>query len=309
LISLTPNVINKSYILILKVKASGYVEITAKNFIGVESSYRFNNYVITCTTGRQINLTKYLPEFLREDNEGYESETFKFLGKFEQTLNSLYTNLESGCNLSTLEKVSRLQKLHDIDTIDSQYIPNYSELMGYKSGLNAEEIGSFGYFPTSAEYTDTTEEYMNKSLRFVVRNLPNWYSIKTTRNSLKIMLLSYGIIGDVVDYYTTDYKNDWYASKQSNDQYVDPTLPSNSYPTPHMSIGIDLSQTMNNEIYGDGKLTNIIGAMEAIRPANVVIEGITGYLDDINLPGVNIAMCFTTSVGINVEFESQINVK
>lgn len=280
------------YYLTVEIKGSGYLEVSATNNIGTSSSYRFNNYVLTCSSGRQTNLTRYLPEFLREDNEGNNSETFDFLGKFEQTLNSLYSNLEGGCNLSVLEKTSRLQKLHDIDTIDRQHIPNYSNLLGYKSGINAEEIGTFGYFPASADYSDTTEEYMAKALRFVVRNLPNWYSIKTTRNSLKIMLLSFDIIGDIVDYYTTDYKSDWYTSKQSNTQIVDETLPTNAYPTPHMSIGIDLSRTINSDIYGNGKLTNVIAAMESIRPANVVVEGVTGYMDEIVLPGINLAMSF-----------------
>ena len=35
----------------------------------------------------------------------------------------------------------------------------------------------------------------DKYLRFIISNLPTWYKIKTTRNSIRIMLFSFGIIG------------------------------------------------------------------------------------------------------------------
>jgi hypothetical protein len=296
-----------SYFVNVIVDRSGYLVINGKNRVGVYTEYRYNNYVITCSTGRQLSLTNYLPEYLQEDNNGNASETKEFLGVFEKYLNSMYTNIDNSCNLSTLEKISRLQKLHDIDTIEPEYITNYSNLLGYKSGFNASEIGTFGYFAPSATYNDTTEEYMNKSLRFVVRNLPNWYSIKTTRNALKIMLLSFGIIGDIMEYYTTDYDQDWYSNKIEEGVFVNVDIPENSYPTPHMSIGVNLSLTTNGTIYKDGQLKNVLDAMESIRPANVVLEGVTGIIDSVTLPSPNIVMCFNTSKTINVEFSNQLN--
>lgn len=296
-----------AYFVNVVVNKSGYVVVSGKNRIGVYTEYRYNNYAITCSTGRQINLTNYLPEYLQEDNYGNTSETKEFLGVFEKYLNSMYSNVDSSCNLSTLEKISRLQKLHDIDTIEPEYITNYSNLLGYKSGFNASEIGTFGYFDPNITYSDTTEEYMNKSLRFVVRNLPNWYSIKTTRNSLKIMLLSFGIIGDIMEYYTTDYDKDWYSNKIEEGVLVNLDIPETSYPTPHMSIGVNLSLTTNGTIYKDGQLNNVLNAMESIRPANVVLEGVTGIINSIQLPAPTVVMSFNTSKTINIEFSNQMN--
>lgn len=297
----------KCYDVTIDIAKSGYLTISVFNLIGVSAEYRFNNYVITCPSIREVNLTRYLPDYLQEDIDGNDSETKKFLGVFEKYLNSIYTNAEDGCNLSTLEKISKLQKLHDIDNIESPYITNYANLLGYKTGFNAGEIGSFGYFEDENSYTDTLEEYKNKALRFVVRNLPNWYSIKTTRNSLKIMLLSFCIIGDVIEYYTTDYSKTWFSNKLEKDRLIDLDIPSDAYPTPHMSIGIDVSQTTNSTLYTNNTLTKVYEAMETIRPANVVFQGVTGILNDIILPNINIAMSFKTTRTIDVDYSKQIN--
>jgi len=297
----------KCYDITIDIAKSGYLTISVFNLIGVSAEYRFNNYVITCPSIRAVNLTRYLPDYLQEDIDGNDSETKKFLGVFEKYLNSIYTNVEDGCNLSTLEKISKLQKLHDIDNIESPYITNYANLLGYKTGFNAGEIGSFGYFEDENSYTDTLEEYKNKALRFVVRNLPNWYSIKTTRNSLKIMLLSFCIIGDVIEYYTTDYSKTWFSNKLEKDRLIDLDIPSDAYPTPHMSIGIDVSQTTNTTLYTNDTLTRVYEAMETIRPANVVFQGVTGVLNDIVLPNIGVAMSFKTTRTIDVDYSKQIN--
>ena len=297
----------KCYDVTIDIAKSGYLTISVFNLIGVSAEYRFNNYVITCPSIREVNLTRYLPDYLQEDIDGNDSETKKFLGVFEKYLNSIYTNAEDGCNLSTLEKISKLQKLHDIDNIESPYITNYANLLGYKTGFNAGEIGSFGYFEDENSYTDTLEEYKNKALRFVVRNLPNWYSIKTTRNSLKIMLLSFCIIGDVIEYYTTDYSKTWFSNKLEKDRLIDLDIPSDAYPTPHMSIGIDVSQTTNTTLYTNDTLTRVYEAMETIRPANVVFQGVTGVLNDIVLPNISVAMSFKTTRTIDVDYSKQIN--
>ena len=48
--------------------------------------------------------------------------------------------------------------------------------------------------------------------------------------------------------------------------------------TPHISVGIDLLNNDNEIVYDKPNIGNIIKAMEDIRPANVVINGIQGYV-------------------------------
>jgi len=120
--------------------------------------------------------------------------------------------------ISILEKIHRLSDLIDPDLIPIELIQHYANNLGYSVGLSREDIGQ--YFLTSADiqsYETSAEQLLkqqfesnanrDKYLRFIIRNLPEWYKIKTTRNAVQMMLFSFGLIGDFVYYYTTDYKD------------------------------------------------------------------------------------------------------
>lgn len=290
----------------VNVSASGYVEISATNFVNMTSKFRENNFIIGCENGKKINLTNFLPQYLRENFDGSESEFFQFIEVFQNYLNTLYTSVDEPCNISMLERIKRLQDLRSIDKIETTNIPHYADMLGYDVGINKSEIGLFNY--TSAGYSDTLSEYQDKCLRFVVKNLPNWYSIKTTRNAVKMMLLSFGIIGDVIEFYTLDYENYWKQNRVTGTTIVSPTLTKEWYPTPHISVGIDLKNSPYQQIYSD-QTKKIVNAMESIRPANVVINGLQGYVSEVQTRSVNITMNFRSVKNINVTKRQQINIK
>jgi len=80
----------------------------------------------------------------------------------------------SNVSMSILEKVNRLTELHDPDLIDLEYIQYFANNLGYNVNVNRSQFGNGG---TDAN----SEEELNRYLRFMVRNLPSWYKIKTTR--------------------------------------------------------------------------------------------------------------------------------
>lgn len=293
------------FIVPVEISASGYVEISARNFSGNTSIFKENNFVIGCSEGRRLSLTKYLPQYLRDNPDSSPSEFYQFTKVFEDYLNTIYSNVDDGCSISLLEKTKKLREFRNIDKIDSKYIYQYANMLGYDVGINKSEIGKFS--STSGVYSDSLEKYQEKCLRFVVGNLPNWYSIKTTRNSVKMMLLSFGIIGDLIENYTLDYDKYWKQSKVLPAHYVDETITKEWYPTPHISVGIDLRNTPNSTVYSD-QLKKVINSMESIRPANVVIDSLQGYMTEIQSPRIDIAMSFKTTKNINVPRSCQINV-
>jgi hypothetical protein len=177
-------------------------------------------------------------------------------------------------------------------------------MLGYDVGINRSEIGTFS--STSGTYLDSLEKYQEKCLRFVVGNLPNWYSIKTTRNSVKMMLLSFGIIGDLIENYTLDYDKYWKQNRTKAGQFVDETITKEWYPTPHISVGIDLRNTQNDIVYSD-QVKKVISSMETIRPANAVIDSLQGYITEITTPTIGVSVSFRTSKSINVSKKYQIN--
>lgn len=291
------------FIVPVEVSSTGYVEISARNFVGNSTTQKENNFIFGCSEGRKTSLTKYLPQYLRDNPDGTSSEFFEFTKVFEDYLNTIYTNTEDGCNISTLEKTKKLRDFRNIDKIDSQYIYQYANMLGYDVGINKAEIGTF----SSVSGSYSLEKYQEKCLRFVVGNLPNWYAIKTTRNSVKMMLLSFGIIGDLIENYTLDYDKFWKQNRTVRGKFIDETITKEWYPTPHVSVGIDLKNTPNDNIYSD-QVKKVINAMESIRPANVVIDSLQGYATDIQMSRTDLSMSFRMSKSINVSRSHQINL-
>jgi len=105
--------------------------------------------------------------------------------------------------ISILEKTSRLLDLFDSDLIPMDLIQFYAQNLGYEVGLSRDNIGFAGSSNVSEEAIK-----QKKYLRFMIRNLPTWYKIKTTRNSVKMMLFSFGLVGDFIYYFTKNYIDD-----------------------------------------------------------------------------------------------------
>lgn len=284
---------NKSYQVVVSVSASGSVSLSAMNVLSNSATYQVNNYIFACD-GRKINLTNYVPNHLAFDNNGRDSEMMTLTSFFEGYLNTLYTNLDKPCSLGVLEKTNRLRNLHDPDTMELDYIQFFANYLGYNVDVNKSELGGFVSNPNSSAYDDGPDivngeevfnEYKKKALRFVVRNLPNWYSIKTTRNAIKTLLLSFGIFGDLLEVYTNDYVSDWVINNIPPGTYVSNGMTNDRFPTPHMYVSIDINNTSLENIYGsESVLSSVYKSFEAIRPANVVFEGLVGKFDVVAPP-------------------------
>lgn len=293
----------KVYRVEVEVDHSSSVTLYATNYAGATNSLTVSNYVIRCVEGRKANLVNYLPEYLRYSAVGTNPEIYDFLKFFEDYMNTVYSNVDNACNMSVLDKTYKLRELHDIDKIEKKYIPNLSNMLGYEIDLNKEEIGSYQSY--LGNYNDSKSEYVDKILRFVVKNLPSTYNMKTTRNAIKILLLSFGIMGNVLEYYTTDYLNEWVASNTNfKKQYVESDMDKEYFPTPHISIGIDLRNTPNEISTGDS-LQRVLDAVETIRPANIVIDGITGVVSNVQLQSFTVYTRFETKNVISVTQDSQ----
>jgi len=273
---------NKIYDVTVNISATGSLTISATNQLSNSATYTVSNYSFACD-GRKINLTNYVPNHLAFDNSGNDSEYITLTSFFEGYLNTLYINLDEPCSLGVLEKTNRLRNLHDPDTMELDYIQFFANYLGYNVDVNRSELGGFVTNPNSSAYNDGPDnsevfnEYQKKALRFVIRNLPNWYSIKTTRNAIKTLLLSFGIFGDLLEVYTNDYVSDWVINNIPPGTYVADSMTNDRYPTPHMYVSIDINNTSLENIMGNEQmLSSVYKSFETIRPANVVFEGLVG---------------------------------
>lgn len=236
-----------------------------------------------------INLTNYVPEYLQygdsyylvkvfEDylNEMYDGDAGNVVtSAYDSGYETFFIESTNSDKISILEKIYRLTDLNDPELIDINNIQYFANNYGYNINVNRDQFGVIG------NSVDEVEDYM----RFMVSNLSNWYKIKTTRNSLKSMLFSFGLIGDVVYYYTKDYSDDEINWKYG-DIFFDVSdgklkedlsqIPSDWYPTSHFSVWYDINKSNTNYSYDTSKQKQIVNAIESVRPANTVFRGIVG---------------------------------
>jgi len=195
--------------------------------------------------------------------------------------------ITSADTISILEKAKRISDLHDPDLIDITYIQRLANLLGYNIGIDKAGVSDLN-LGVNAQ----SEEDINSYLRFIVSNLPNWYKIKTTRDSIKVLLYSFGIIGDIVYRWTSDnitsanpnaggYGDDeLYWSEEDTYLSADNALrniPDNYFPTPHFAIRID---AINSPPSWFTNIDKIISSIDTIRPINNVFRFLSIlYLD------------------------------
>jgi len=187
----------------------------------------------------------------------------------------------SAHKISILEKVARITELHDPDLIDLDYIQFFASNLGYNVNVSRDEVGVSG---TSETLGVGEANELNKYLRFIVRNLPTWYKIKTTRNSIKVMLYSFGLVGDILEYFTDSYWSredggNWRLDYDNDFREI----PSNWFPTPHFAIRIDVDESSDIS-FDISRRAKVIRAIESIRPINDVFRRLIGYAErDFNM--------------------------
>ncbi|MCA1920516.1 MAG: PKD domain-containing protein, partial [Flavobacterium piscis] len=174
------------------------------------------------------------------DNADTDATNAELIELTEPSSMSLPTSAQK---ISILEKINRLTELHDPSLIDLEYIQFFANNLGYSVNVGRDEIGvrgTAGNFGLTEFGGMCSAADVNRYLRFVVENLPTWYKIKTTRNAIKVMLYSFGLVGEIIEYFTDSYKEisaggKWRADYEGNLQYID----NNWFPTPHFAVFVD----------------------------------------------------------------------
>lgn len=195
-------------------------------------------------------------------------------------------------HISILEKIKRLTELHDPDLIDMDYIQYFANYMGYKVKVDRDNFGTVianNENNWNALHPKEQEDIKNRQLRFMLRNLPNWYKIKTTNDSLKILLYSFGLVTDIVQYYTDDYENNMYLNDSISPNYY--KITDKFYATPHFTITVDMESSLGGFTLDEAKLESIIKSIETVKPINTVFDGLFGFIRRIFFPNAD---CYAT---------------
>jgi hypothetical protein len=240
-----------------------------RDIISPISAYNFKSYIFSA------NQTSTIQEYTSANNI-QQIEYVENTGTVNILIPMLTANNEIlDQKISILQKIHQLTELHDPDLIDIEYIQFFAKNLGYNININRNQIGAnIGnlsvLYNNNVNTCSAVDE--NKYLRFVVSNLPTWYKIKSTRNSIKVMLYSFGLIGDLVEYYTNDYNNNWQIDYSGNVSNVN----SYYYPSPHFAIIIDIDASYDSISFDWAKRQKIINAIEDLRPVNTVFQKLLG---------------------------------
>lgn len=248
------------------------------------------SYISTCgpeepiryDANKEIDLKSLLPSFLKE------SQTNDLMQFFQDFLNKIYDEkihtssatdfeISNRKRISILEKINRITELHDPDYVDIEYIQYFANYLGYSVDVNRGELGVLA----DADSNDPlVQEDSKRYLRFIISNLPNWYKIKTTSNAVKIMLYSFGLVGDLITRFTNDYRADngtnWINFREGRDNYND--IPRDFYLTSHYVVSIELDESVINFSLNNVTRLNVLNAIESIRPANTVFDTVLGHV-------------------------------
>ena len=93
-----------------------------------------------------------------------------------------------------IEKIERLAYLRDANVIDFELIGYLARFMGYDITAMADDIKSSNLYRTIKQ--------QEAAVREAVMNLPQYYSLGGTYSGLKMLMATFGIIGDVLTLYT-----------------------------------------------------------------------------------------------------------
>lgn len=218
---------------------------------------------MTIENDRLINITDYLPT----NYSG--TQVHEFLKFFEDFLNydlfSYRYDNDTSIDVSILKKIELLYTLRDPYLIDINIIQFFANYLGYNINYNRDNIGLISGV--------TTDDAINKYLRQTIQSMPHWYKLKTTNNSISMIMYMFGIVSDVYTLWTNNYENNWeIENPKYENQTIAVGMPSGYYPTPHFNVSINIDQT---PVGFETNLSTIISLIESIKPVNTVFEGFT----------------------------------
>lgn len=294
--------------LVMKVRTAtvdAYEDVNYSGLYEDESPYIYRTY-------RDDQVNTYIENNFAGDNQVYKVESlfasnFSFIyekvdnidtaGPFQKQYDAKFdkNSVVSRRNMSSdfkgvtdmdyplVEKFERLTYIKDPNVIDMELIEYLARFMGYDITALSEDIEESTIY--------RTEEERNMALRRTIQTLPQYYALKSTKAGLEMMLLAFGIVGELVTIWTR--QENPYGSLNDNDTYDD-MVPdyelrglqyaemengriSSFVPTPHFSIRVEIEGNFDNQILPSDE-RRVTSQITQFKPINTVFDGIYRFI-------------------------------
>lgn len=210
---------------IINIKEAGYVEVNAWLETGVKlfddmvktSTYaeeKCGPWIIMDAEGRKYNIQRYVPKYLRN------TDYFEFIKFFELYLNTVYTNMTKGTNISILEKIAKIGDFNDIDRIENSMIWHYARQFGMEFDIDLKTMQDLNLgFAASGVVTDSegkpviidgevyrnpvlndrTEDDVIDILKFALKNLPMYNQLKGSEKGMVFAMKMFSLSCKVIN--------------------------------------------------------------------------------------------------------------
>lgn len=173
-----------------------------------------------------------------------------------------------------VEKIERLAYNKDPRVIDINLIGYLARYMGYDITGFVEDITSSPYYSNQQE--------IESAIRRAVEQLPQYYALKSTKSGLELLLLTFGIVGELVTKWTPQeapYSEFIPDYELRGREYADMLegIRSSYVPTPHFNINVNIAGNFENQIL-QGDNQRLLSAIKRFKPINTVFDGICQYI-------------------------------
>jgi len=140
-------------------------------------------WIVMDPDGRRYNLKQFVPKYLRQ------TDYYDFVKFFELFLNTMYTNVTRGTNISGLEKIAEISDFLDIDKIENYLVADYAKHRGMEWNVDLETLVKMnsGFFNPDA-FTNYSETEVMNMVKYALKNLPLYNQLKGTEKGITLAL-------------------------------------------------------------------------------------------------------------------------
>lgn len=151
-----------------------------------EASY--GPWIVKDLEGRQYNIQRYVPNYLKN------TDFAAFIEFFELYLNTLYTNLTKGTNISILEKIAKIGNFNDIDRLEHALVWHYAKDFGSEYDIDLDTMLklNLGFFSDAKTdrgiFNSRTENDVIDILKYALKQLPYYNQVKGSEKGIVMAL-------------------------------------------------------------------------------------------------------------------------
>lgn len=190
---------------IVNIRTAGYLEIEAWLETGVKqfddmvktSTYAIEKcgpWIIQDAEGRKYNIQRYAPKYLRH------TDFYEFVKFFELYLNTVYTNMTKGTNISILEKIAKIGDFNDIDRIEHNMIWHYAKQFGMEYNIDLQTMIDLNLgFHGDGVINSRTEDDVIDILKYALKNLPMYNQLKGSEKGMVFAMKMFSLSCKVIN--------------------------------------------------------------------------------------------------------------